>query len=322
MQRDLGRLLPLPLGAEPSIVDRVGERFVVRRRRPGDRPSANHSAGTWSTRPRVACSLGGAPRRRRVAHGVEEAGHQVGGAVADDAAHVQRVAHLAVERVRATAARTRRRRRRSAATIQAPPVPCRLTGTPAWRATAPSWATAGPEPRATASASRGSANSAQPAACAAASTSCTAPVGQAGVGERRARRRAPRSPAPCPARRSRCGTRRCCRVRSTPVASANTLGRPSNTKPTTPSGARRARTRPAVVVDRLGPPRRGAASLRAQPRSPSTMSARIAGGQHQPGGRPARGRGAARRRRGWPRRSARDAVVVGQAIGEARRRSR
>ena len=31
-------------------------------------------------------------------------------------------------------------------------------------------------------------------------------------------------------------------VRTTPVASANTFGRPSNTKPTTPSGARRAST--------------------------------------------------------------------------------
>ena len=31
-------------------------------------------------------------------------------------------------------------------------------------------------------------------------------------------------------------------VRSTPVASAKTLGRPSKTKPTTPSGARHAST--------------------------------------------------------------------------------
>ena len=39
-------------------------------------------------------------------------------------------------------------------------------------------------------------------------------------------------------------------VRSTPVASAKTFGRPSNTNPTTPSGARHADTDQSAVLDR------------------------------------------------------------------------
>ncbi len=50
------------------------------------------------------------------------------------------------------------------ANSHAPPVPWRLTGVPACRATAPSWATAAPDPLATARESRWSSNSAQPAA--------------------------------------------------------------------------------------------------------------------------------------------------------------
>ena len=65
----------------------------------------------------------------------------------------------------------------SAATIQAPPVPCRLTGMPACRATEPSWETASPEPRATARLKRESENMAQPAAWEGESTSETAPLG-------------------------------------------------------------------------------------------------------------------------------------------------
>jgi hypothetical protein len=64
-------------------------------------------------------------------------------------------------------------------------------------------------------------------------------------------------------------------VRSTPHASANTFGRPSNTKPTTPSGALRTSTdhpscstRPTDASRRLGESR--------QPRSPSIMPARMA----------------------------------------------
>ena len=155
--------------------------------------------------------------------------------------HTLSVLHTLRSRECWTAAANRSASASGAATSQAPPVPCRLTGTPCWRATAPSWATAAPEPRATASASRPSANSAQPAAWAGESTSCTAPAG---------------SPAAASAGASACSTiaravpnaslpmrkTTVLPVRSTPVASAKTFGRPSKTKPTTPSGLRHAST--------------------------------------------------------------------------------
>ena len=65
-------------------------------------------------------------------------------------------------------------------------------------------------------------------------------------------------------------------VRSTPVASANTLGRPSNTNPTTPSGARHDDTDHPLcsTVDSCWSRRVGAA---AQLRKPAAMSCRIPG---------------------------------------------
>ena len=65
-------------------------------------------------------------------------------------------------------------------------------------------------------------------------------------------------------------------VRSTPVASANTLGRPSNTNPTTPSGARHDDTDHFgwSIVDSNCSRRIGDA---AQLRRPADMSARIDG---------------------------------------------
>ena len=120
-------------------------------------------------------------------------------------------------------------------------MPCRLTGVPAWRATAPSWATAAPEPRATASARRRSSNSAQPAARAGERTSDTAPSGSPAAASAGASAAATiASAVPSASDPMRMTT--VLPVRSTPVASAKTLGRPSNTNPTTPSGARRAAT--------------------------------------------------------------------------------
>ena len=115
-------------------------------------------------------------------------------------------------------------------------MPCRLTGVPAWRAMAPSWATAGPDPRATASAKQLSANMAQPAAWAAESTSTAAPSGSpawasAGSSAWATIARAVPS-ASEPMRKTTVLP-----ARITPVASAKTLGRPSKTKPTGPSGA-------------------------------------------------------------------------------------
>ena len=76
----------------------------------------------------------------------------------------------------------------ASATIQAPPVPCRLTGVPAWRATAPSWATAAPEPRATARARPGLAKRAQPAARWAVVDQGHGPLREPRVAQRRAQR--------------------------------------------------------------------------------------------------------------------------------------
>ena len=64
-------------------------------------------------------------------------------------------------------------------------------------------------------------------------------------------------------------------VRSTPVASAKTLGRPSNTNPTTPSGARRAATDQPAWSMRASSVSRRTPARRATTRSPATMSSRI-----------------------------------------------
>jgi len=63
-------------------------------------------------------------------------------------------------------------------------------------------------------------------------------------------------------------------VRTTPAASANTLGRPSNTNATTPSGARRACTVQPGWPTSLNASLRPMAMSR-QPRRPSTMAVRI-----------------------------------------------
>ena len=65
-------------------------------------------------------------------------------------------------------------------------------------------------------------------------------------------------------------------LRSTPVASAKTLGRPSNTKPTTPSGLRRCSTRqPGWSIRSTTASRPDGRSRHV--RRPATMSARIDG---------------------------------------------
>ncbi|CAB5004200.1 unannotated protein [freshwater metagenome] len=106
---------------------------------------------------------------------------------------------------------------------------------------APSWATASPEPRATASDRRASENKAQPAACSGESISTTAPIGNPDFCNAGATTKAincfavPK--ASLPIRNTTVFP-----LRRTPVASANTLGRPSKTKPRTPSGAVRSST--------------------------------------------------------------------------------
>ena len=157
---------------------------------------------------------------------------------------------------------------------------------PAWRATAPSWATAGPSPgrrRARGDDRR------------------TAPT-------RRRDRRAPGRPRPRAGRPRRAPARARLHdglgraqgvgadaqttvlpLRSTPAASAKTLGRPSKTKPTTPSGE---------------PHRRARGGRRRQPRRPATMSARMRR-EHQAGGRSVPGGRRRPRRPRWPRRSGR-----------------
>ena len=105
-------------------------------------------------------------------------------------------------------------------------------------------------------------------------------------------------------------------VRSTPVASANTLGRPSNTNPTTPSGARRASTdQPSwsTPVDRVVAAQR---RRRATTRRPAIMSPRIRVGQHEAGRRAAGGRRPRRRRRRWRRGSARTTASSARRGGE------
>ena len=101
-------------------------------------------------------------------------------------------------------------------------------------------------------------------------------------------------------------------VRSTPVASANTLGRPSNTKPTTPSGRTPRRHRPAVVLDRG---RRGVAPQVGV--APAAQAGDHVGahpvGQHQAGRRAPGRRRPVRRRRRWPRRIGATRRVVGEA---------
>ena len=157
----------------------------------------------------------------------------------------------------------------------APPVPWRLTGTPACRATAPSWATASPEPRATANDSLRSSNNAHAVARDGESTRVTAAAGSpacasAGRSARSTIALAVPS-ASLPIRNTAVFP-----VRSTPAASANTFGRPSNTNPTTPSGARRA------VTVQVSCSTTSVISLRApgasrHTRRPAIMSARIDG---------------------------------------------
>ena len=144
---------------------------------------------------------------------------------------------------------------------------------PHWRATAPSWATAGPEPRATARASRGWANRAQPAARSRERISSIVPAGNPAAASAGATQ--PSTIASAVANASdpmRITT--VLPLRTTPAASAKTLGRPSKTNPTTPSGARRASTRhPSCSTVPTGASRRSGESR--QPISPATMSPRM-----------------------------------------------
>ena len=109
-------------------------------------------------------------------------------------------------------------------------------------------------------------------------------------------------------------------VRSTPAASANTLGRPSNTKPTTPSGARRASTlHPSWSTVPTAASRRR--SLAAHPRSPAIMPAQHRRRQLEAGGRAAARVGARRRRRRW-RASDRDDVAASASRSANRSKKR
>ena len=65
-------------------------------------------------------------------------------------------------------------------------------------------------------------------------------------------------------------------VRTTPAASANTFGRPSNTNPTTPSGARLTSTSHPTCA-RVSITRSRAAGASRHVRNPAIMSARIVG---------------------------------------------
>ena len=161
------------------------------------------------------------------------------------------------------------------ATIHPPPVPCRLTEMPLCRATDPSWPTARPDPRATASESLGWENNAQPTAWVGLSTRPTAPSGSpvsTSAGSRACSTMARAVPSAAdPIRKTTVLPER-----STPVASANTLGRPSNTNPTTPRPDRtNCASQPVWGTFSMISPRPDEASR--QVRKPSTMSARILG---------------------------------------------
>ncbi len=163
----------------------------------------------------------------------------------------------------------------SATTSHAPPVPCSDTGTPAWRATAPNWATAAPEPRATASDRRVSPNIAHAAAWLGLSTSVAAPAGRptsASAGSNACSTMARAVPSASEPMRNTTVSP----ARSTPQASAKTLGRPSNTKAITPSPSTTSSTcHPSCSMRSRIAPRTGSASRHT--RRPSTMSWRICG---------------------------------------------
>mmetsp|Transcript_73463 Transcript_73463/g.215472 ORF Transcript_73463/g.215472 Transcript_73463/m.215472 type:complete len:299 (-) Transcript_73463:146-1042(-) len=154
----------------------------------------------------------------------------------------------------------------------APPVPCRLAGTPACRASAPSVATAGPDPRATASARRLSPARAQPEECDALSIRDTAPAGKPASAKATSRacfmiaRAVPRASLPI-------RNTTVLPPRSTPVASASTFGLPSNTNPTTPRAEpTRSTDQPSCCTVSSTWPRRLVAGT--HPRSPSIMPRR------------------------------------------------
>ena len=161
----------------------------------------------------------------------------------------------------------------SPVTIHAPPVPWRLTGMPFCWATAPSWATADPLPRATARAKRVSLNNAHPALRAALATSVAAPEGKP------ARSRAGLSAwvtiaSAVPSASDPIRKTTVLPLRKTPHASANTFGRPSNTKPTTPRPALRCCTlQPSWLISSTTASLDDAVSRHI--RRPSTISDRI-----------------------------------------------
>ena len=94
-------------------------------------------------------------------------------------------------------------------------------------------------------------------------TSVIVPGGQPGRRERRLDGVRRRSPRRCPARREPMRITTVLPVRTTPAASANTLGRPSNTKRDDAERRPAGLDRPPVVVDRGRSGRRDAAASRA-----------------------------------------------------------
>mmetsp|Transcript_48138 Transcript_48138/g.112573 ORF Transcript_48138/g.112573 Transcript_48138/m.112573 type:complete len:336 (+) Transcript_48138:484-1491(+) len=151
----------------------------------------------------------------------------------------------------------------------APPLPCKLAGTPACLASEPRVATAEPEPLATPSAKRESLSKAHPEARDALSIKHTAPSGSPAscrAGSRANRMSALAVPrASLPMRKTTVLP-----PRKTPVASANTFGRPSKTKPTTPKAApMRSTFHPLCSTVCVTVPRRLLAFI--QPRKPSII---------------------------------------------------
>ena len=241
------------------------------------------------------------PRRRGAVDRVEEHGDEVEARLRD-AAHVERVAHLAVERARHA--------RGEPAGVGVPagdqpraPGAVQADRRAAWRATAPSWATAGPEPRATARASRRSANSAQPAARARERDQLD-----------RARRQPGRRPAP--GRRSALDDRLGRAERVGPdaqhhrVAGAHHAGGVGEDVGTAledePDDAERGAPgvdAPPVVVDRRRPRASRRSGESRQPTQPGDHVAAHAIGEHQPGRRAPRPLGRLDVGARWPRRS-------------------
>ena len=100
-KRHLGRVLPLPLGGERGLINEVSERFIDATVGAID---SNNLGEELCRNVRSRCfddvhASRGAARCARGANGVDKQRHQVGRSIGHDAAHVERVAHFAIERI-------------------------------------------------------------------------------------------------------------------------------------------------------------------------------------------------------------------------------